>query len=99
MVKKTKTISKGEIIAVLDIGTVKIACFIARIIDDFGGIEVIGIGNHGAQGVKNGTIVDICAAETCIRQAVHMAENMAASHINGYPLREIIVNIPSSHSA
>ena len=32
-----------------------------------------------------------------IRQTVHTAENMAADALHGYPLREVVVNVPGVH--
>ena len=72
---------KGSVIAALDVGSTKIACFIARIRDDNGNIDLIGIGHQASQGIKSGTVVDLDSAEAAIRQAVHAAENMA--HIRG----------------
>ena len=78
---------KGSVIAALDIGSSKIACFIARVRDDSGNVDVIGIGHQASQGIKSGTVVDMDAAEAAIRAAVHAAENMAADVTKGYPLR------------
>ena len=91
---KQKPKPRGSLLAALDIGTHKIACFIGRIADDEGGVEVIGVGYHASQGVKGGAIIDIEAADNAIRQTVHTAENMAAESMKGYPLREVIVNVP-----
>ena len=96
---KTNNLSKGSLLAALDIGSFKIACFIARIIDDKGTFEVLGVGHHASAGIKGGTITDLERAEAAIRQTVHAAENMAASVMKGYPLREIIVNLPGVHAA
>ena len=89
---------KGVLLAALDIGTNKIACFIGRIIDDAGTFEILGVGHHASKGIKNGTIIDLDAAEAVIRQTVHAAENMAADIMKGYPLREVIVNLPGVHA-
>ncbi|MBU6235526.1 MAG: cell division protein FtsA [Alphaproteobacteria bacterium] len=95
---KHKPKPKGTIIAALDIGSVKVACFIGRVIDDIGGIEVIGIGHVAARGIKAGTMTDMLQAEESIRQAVHAAETMAATEMKGYPLRDVVVNVPSMYS-
>ncbi len=95
---KQKHNPKGSLLAALDIGTSKIACFIGRVIDDEGTFEVLGVGHHGSAGVQGGTITDIEAAEAAIRQTVHAAENMAADVMKGYPLREVIVNLPGVHA-
>jgi len=89
---------KGSLIAALDIGSSKVACFIGRVSDDEGCFEILGVGNYASKGVRNGTIVDIGAAESVIRQTVHAAENMAASVMKGYPLREVVVNLPGVHA-
>ncbi len=88
---------KGSVIAALDIGSSKTACFIGRIVDDNGTFEIIGVGNKPSSGIKNGSIVDLNAAEGVIRQAVHAAENMAAEVMRGYPLREVVVNVSGVH--
>lgn len=95
---KHKPRPKGSVLAALDIGSSKIACFIARVIDDRGGFEILGVGHQASAGVKNGTIVDLSAAEAAIRQAVHVAENMAATAMRGYPLREAVINVPGIHA-
>jgi len=97
--KKSNTVSKGSLLAALDIGSSKIACFIARIVDDKGTFEVLGVGHHKSAGVRNGTITDLDRAESAIRQTVHAAENMAADVMKGYPLREVVVNLPGVHAA
>lgn len=95
---KQKHKPKGSLLAALDIGSSKVACFIARIIDDNGGFEVLGVGHHASRGIKNGTITDLDQAESVIRQTVHAAENMAADVMKGYPLREVVVNLPGIHA-
>jgi cell division protein FtsA len=89
---------KGSIIAALDIGTTKIACFIARVVDDEGHFEILGIGHQASAGMKAGTIIDLAAAEAAIRTTVHAAEQMASEAIKGYPLREVIINVPGVHA-
>mgnify|MGYP001259689976 FL=1 len=93
MVEKHSLNPKGSLLAALDIGSTKIACFIGRMIDDSGGFELVGVGNRPSKGIKNGVIVDLDEAEKSIRQTVHLAENMAAEVMKGYPLREVIVNV------
>lgn len=95
---KHKVKPKGSILAALDIGSHKIACFIGRIVDDEGAIEVLGVGYQGSKGIKGGTVVDIDYAENAIRSTVHAAENMAAEAMKGYPLREVIINVPGVYA-
>jgi len=47
---------KGTVIATLDIGSHKNACLIGRIIDDQGGVEVLGVGYQSSKGIKNGRL-------------------------------------------
>lgn len=96
MAKKFKP--RGTLLAALDIGSHKIACMIGRVIDDEGGIEVLGVGYQAARGIKGGVVVSIDEADSAIRQAVHSAENMAAEKTRGYPLRDVIVNVPGAQT-
>jgi cell division protein FtsA len=89
---------KGSLIAAVDVGTAKTVCFIARVIDERGDFEILGVGNHKSQGIRAGVIADLDAAEMVIRKAVHAAENMAASVTKGYPLREVVINVPGTHA-
>ena len=95
---KHKHKPKGSLLAALDVGSSKIACFIGRVVDNEGGFEVLGVGHHVSRGVKNGTITDLNAAEHALRQTVHAAENISASVMKGYPLREVVVNLPGVHA-
>ncbi|WP_426958797.1 cell division protein FtsA [Muricoccus radiodurans] len=67
---------------VLDIGSTKVVCLIARIEGD-GTPRVLGFGWQRAQGVKGGNIVDLPAAERSIRAAVADAEEMADTKLSG----------------
>lgn len=95
---KQKHIARGTMLAALDIGSHKNACFIGRVTDDEGSVEVLGVGYQASQGVKNGAVVDIELADNTIRQTVHAAENMAAEAMKGYPLRDVIVNVPGTQT-
>lgn len=86
---------KGKLIAAVDIGSFKTSCFIARTNNDAGDLEILGVGHHNSSGVKNGMITDMNGAETAIRKAVHTAENMAKAATKGYPLQEVVINIPA----
>ncbi len=77
----------AKIIAVLDIGTTKIACAIAEL-DDQKNVRIIGLGHQAARGMRNGIIVDMEALETSILNAVHTAEQAA-----GETVRQIYVNL------
>ena len=74
-------------VSVLDVGSSKICCLIARLkpTDEIGdalrarthAVEVIGFGHQRSRGVKSGVVVDLDAAERAIRHAVDAAERMA----------------------
>ena len=69
--------SKHSIIAGLDIGSSKVACFIAEVSEDLPTPQVIGYGTCASHGIKRGMVVDMDATERAIREAVTMAEEMA----------------------
>ena len=102
MVKRSLAKSKGELVAALDIGSTKTCCFVARVGDArspgaqgaLSGVRILGIGHQVAGGVRNGAVIDMDAAETAIRRAVHAAETMAKETVTrvfvnlsgGYPM-------------
>ena len=90
---------RSGIVSVLDIGTGKMCCMIARATPRDAGealghrthdIEVLGVGYQRSRGVRNGAIVDVAAAESSIRQVVSTAESMA-----GLTVGSLIVNVSS----
>jgi cell division protein FtsA len=95
---KHKHKPRGSLLAALDIGSNKIACFIGRVMDNEGTFEVLGVGHHSSAGIRSGTIANLDLAEAAIRQTVHAAENMAADVMKGYPLREVVVNLSGIHA-
>lgn len=78
-------------IAILDIGSSKICCFIAEVGDESQRPRVIGIGHRESRGLKLGTVVDMEETESAIRTAVDAAEKMAG----GEPIENVTVNISS----
>jgi len=94
---------RSAVLTVLDIGSTKTVCIIARMVPNEGGHylhgrthapEVIGIGHTKSLGVKSGLINDLDAAELSIRHAVDAAERMA-----GLTVDSIIVNISAGRLA
>lgn len=88
---------RPTIASVLDIGSSKICCLIARLQPDASGealrgrthtIELLGIGHQRSRGIKSGVVTDLVAAEQAIRLAVDAAEKMA--HVT---IDSLIVNI------
>ncbi|MFM9865186.1 MAG: cell division protein FtsA, partial [Micropepsaceae bacterium] len=78
---KAQRSQKGGIVAALDVGSSKVACFIVKIVPNREGgepqLKVLGIGHHASRGVRGATVIDINAAEDSIRAAVEQAERMA----------------------
>ncbi len=74
--------ARNGIFGVLDIGSTKIVCVIARIEND-GEPRALGFGWQRARGIKGGNIVDLEEAERAIRAAVGQAEEMADTQLKG----------------
>lgn len=67
---------RKDSVAIIDIGSSKITCFIAEPNED-GLLSIIGIGHHHSKGLKCGMITDIGQAEKSVACAVELAEKMA----------------------
>ena len=70
--------------AALDVGSSKIACFIAKADQTIAGPRprVVGVGHQSSRGVRAGAIVDMDEAAEAIRAAVEQAERMAGLAVN-----------------
>lgn len=88
---------RTSLVAVLDIGSVKMCCVIARLTPRPEGkalkgrthkADVIGFGYGPSAGVKSGVVTDIDKAEHAIRSVVGMAERAA-----GLTVETVIVNV------
>lgn len=90
-VRKPRHRPHGDLIAVLDVGSSKVVCFIARI-DEVGRPTVIGIGHQVSQGIKGGAVIDMEVAEQSIGTAVNAAEKLA-----GETIREVVLNLSGGH--
>ncbi|OAD45233.1 cell division protein FtsA [Polaribacter atrinae] len=75
----------------LDIGTTKIAAMIGRK-NEYGKIEVIGIGKAKSLGVKRGVVSNITQTIQSIQQAVEEAES-----VSGVKIHEVVVGIAGQH--
>ena len=93
--RKGKRKPRSGVIAALDIGSTKVACFVAKVED--GIARVVGIGHQVSNGVRGGAVVDMEAAEAACLNAVSAAEQMA-----GETLGSVVVNVsggyPNSHT-
>jgi cell division protein FtsA len=99
MTARLKPVQPGRttLVAVLDIGSTKICCTIARLVPRPEGkslkgrshaAEVIGFGYGPSAGVKSGVVTDLERAEQAIRSVVGMAERAA-----GLTVQSVIVNV------
>jgi cell division protein FtsA len=67
------------LVAVLDIGSSKTVCLIAR--SEPGALRVLGAALRETRGLKAGTVVEMTTAEESIRDVVAAAENLADARI------------------
>ena len=88
---------RTSVMAVLDVGSTKVVCLIARLAPIEPGealrgrarsIEVLGFAHQRARGIKSGVVANLDAAEESIRLAVDAAERMA-----GVTVGSLIVNV------
>src|ERR1700716_1445941 len=75
----------------LDIGTSKVTCIVARSGEE-GMLEILGIGEAEARGLRKGVIVNPDAAVEAIKKAVEEAERMS-----GVQAEEVTINLAGSH--
>src|SRR5215210_7405752 len=75
----------------LDIGTSKVTCIVGEA-GDGGLIDIVGIGEAEARGLRKGVIVNPEAAVDAIKRAVEEAERMS-----GLEADEVTINLAGSH--
>src|SRR5918997_677630 len=75
----------------LDIGTSRVTCIIGEP-GDGGLVDVVGIGEAEARGLRKGVVVDPEAAVDAITRAVEEAERMS-----GIEVEEVAINLSGSH--
>ena len=99
MTARLKPVQPGRasLVSVLDIGSTKICCVIARLTPRPEGkslkgrthvAEIIGFGYGASAGIKSGVITDLDQAEQAIRTVVGMAERAA-----GLTVQSVVVNV------
>ena len=99
MTARLKPVQPGRttLVSVLDIGSTKVCCLIARLTPRAEGkalkgrthvAEVIGFGYGPSNGIKSGVITDVEKAEQAVRTVVGMAERAA-----GLTVQSVIVNV------
>jgi cell division protein FtsA len=79
-----------QILGLLDIGTSKTVCLIVAAArhGGAGDAELLGLGQHPSRGLKAGTVIELDAAEQCVRAAVTDAERAA-----GTELRQVLLAV------
>lgn len=82
---------KEKIIVGLDIGTTKICALVGRK-DEFGKLEILGMGKAQSEGVVRGVVVNIDKTVNAISQAIQEAENQA-----NIDIRVVNVGIAGQH--
>jgi len=80
-----------NIIVGLEIGTSKVCAVVGERNAD-GALNIIGVGQSPARGVRKGEIVDAAQAEECVRNAVVEAEQMADVEI-----RSVYLGVTGAH--
>ena len=94
---------RPTIVSVLDIGSTKICCLVARLTPAEPGealrgrthtIEVLGIGHQRSRGIKSGVVANLDAAEQAVRVTVDAAERMA-----GVTVESLIVSVSAGRLA
>src|SRR5258706_11713921 len=75
----------------LDIGTSKVTCVVGEP-GEGGLLQIIGIGEAEARGLRKGVIVNPDAAVEAIKRAVDEAER-----VRGMQAEESTINLPGSH--
>jgi cell division protein FtsA len=87
----SKSRDNKKLVVGLDIGTSKIAAIVAEIKPE-AGLEIIGMGNCPARGLKKGVVVNIETTVNAIQRALEEAELMADCKI-----RDVYTGIAGSH--
>ena len=81
----------SNIIVGLEIGTSKV-CAVVGEQNAEGGLNIVGVGQSPARGVRKGEIVDAAQAEECVRNAIVEAEQMADVEI-----RNVYLGVTGGH--
>ena len=88
----TQIIDKtSELVVGLDLGTTKIAAIVGRK-NEFGKIEILGVGKSESLGVNRGVVVNIEQTVSSIKSAITIAADKA-----GVDIGEVIVGIAGQH--
>lgn len=88
---KYQNTNNNEVVVALDIGTTKI-CAIAGRLNEYGKIEVVGVGTVKSEGVSRGVVSNIDKTVKAIRAAVEIAERNS-----GMTFKKLHVGIAGQH--
>ncbi len=83
--------SEEKLAVGLDIGTTKIVAMVGKR-NEYGKLEVVGLGNAKSLGVKRGVVNNITQTIQSIQNAVTLAKNEC-----GYDITEVVVGIAGQH--
>jgi cell division protein FtsA len=84
--------AKNQIITAVDVGTTKITTLIASMTEDADKVNIIGVSNIPAKGLRKSQVVDIDETIESITQSVEAAERMA-----GYSISSALASISGAH--
>ena len=82
--------AKEQIISAIDVGSSKVVCLIAEILDDK--IQIIGVSTLPSRGIKKGVVVDIDEAVEVLSEGMEAAERMS-----GVSVSRVWVTVNGSH--
>ena len=82
---------RNNTIAVIDLGSSKILCVIAKVSANKD-VEIIGFSHNLSEGIRSGVIIDLQAATNCIVQSIEDAER-----VSGVRIKNVYVNIHSNN--
>ena len=80
-----------KIISAVDIGTTKICVLIAQL-NQYGDIEILGVGQQVSSGMKKGIVVNIARTVEALKKAIRQAEKMA-----GVAIDSVVAGISGGH--
>ena len=81
----------GQHVVGLDIGTTKISCVVADVMDN-GRIHIIGLGETPSRGLRKGVVVNLNATVDAVKNCLQQAELMA-----GIDIETAVVGIAGGH--
>jgi cell division protein FtsA len=81
----------NDVIVGLDIGTTKVCAIIGRV-NEYGGVDVVGVGVSPSRGLRKGVVVNIESTVNSVATAIEKAELMA-----GIEVKSVFAGIAGGH--